>query len=919
MSDSPSLNTRSSIGDQFNRFKVAQKIAWGYGAVLGVAIVGTGLGIVLSNSQEDHAVRLKKHAQHEVELKSRLQSDVLQMRTHQQQLIPLLDRPEDFREAYSHVHQHHQEIGKSWAELEKIVAERTAHSQLDPNDVEVTQFLKEYEGVTAEYLQALETLVKSIELDQLKTPAQVQASQARLLAFTDSESAIKFDEIVDILTDRLEESREESAEADVELNQAIALRNWTVTLSMISSVAIGTLLAFLISRSITRPLTKLEQVALQVVDSQDFSIRSDLSTQDEVGTLAMALNQLIEWVGARTQALEHSLDRMEQMVNDRTQELNTIIDSLGDGLLVTNVTGEITRFNPTLLTLFDLQAEQIEGKTCAEVFRNDVTGLVTQNQSNPTAFLTSQVALLKERTGQARVTAIANPMDEQKAYLGSVVLIRDITLEKEIDQMKTDFISTVSHELRTPLTSVLGFAKLIQKKLEDVVLPAVNSDSPKIQRSVKQVRENLNIIIAEGDRLTSLINDVLDIAKIEAGKVEWNMQPLQIAEIIDRAIAATTVLANSSNLKMVCEIEPNLPEVVGDRDRLIQVLINLVSNAIKFTPSGTVTCGAHYQQGKIVVSVMDQGIGISSEDQPKVFEKFKQVGEVMTDKPKGTGLGLPICKQIVEHHNGQLWVESQLGQGSTFAFSLPVVVVVEAETTPVYLDSLVQQLKENVDRAVSPSYEQKNILVVDDEPHIRELLRQELESEGYLVRAAQDGIEALQLVKEFPPDLIILDVMMPNISGFDLAAVLKNNPVTMNIPTIILSIIQDKERGYRLGVDRYLNKPIDTELLLSDIKTLLTQEVSHKKVLVVDADLSTTKVLTDVLVSKGYAVTEAATGSEGIEKALSIKPDMIIINADVSEQHNMVQALRFENGLENIVFIVVQQDTSEPKTAQLLH
>jgi PAS domain S-box-containing protein len=918
MSDFPAPNARSSIGDQLNRFKIAQKIGWGYAAVLAVAIGGAGLGIGVSNYQENHAIRLRKHAQKELELKNHLQSKILLVRTHQQQLIPLLKRPEDFRVEYSHIQAHGQEVEKVWTDLEKFVAEPD-QSRLDTNDVLVAQLLQDYEGVSAEYLQSLEALVKSIDLNQLKTPAQIQAAQARLLQFTNSELAIKFDEISDTLVERIEDAQEESAESEVELNQAIALRNWTVILSTLSSVTIATLIAFFISRSISRPLTQLEQVALQVIDSEDFSLRSDLSTRDEVGTLAMALNQLIEWVGARTQALENSLDRMEQRVNDRTQELNTIIDSLGDGLLVTNITGKIIRFNPTLLTLFGLQSEQVDGKTCAEVFKNDVTGLVTQNQSNPTAFLTSQVALPKERTGQARVTAIAHQTDGQQNYLGSVVLIRDVTLEKEIDQMKTDFISTVSHELRTPLTSVLGFAKLIQKKLEDVVLPAVNSDSPKIQRTVKQVRENLNIIIAEGDRLTSLINDVLDIAKIEAGKVEWNMQPLQIAEIIERAIAATTVLANSSNLQMLCEVEPNLPDVVGDRDRLIQVLINLISNAIKFTPAGTVTCRAHYQQGKIIVSVIDQGIGIASGDQPRVFEKFKQVGEVMTDKPKGTGLGLPICKQIVEHHQGQLWVDSQPGRGSTFAFSLPVVVEIQAEQSPVYLDSLVQQLKANVDRAVSSSHEQKNILVVDDEPHIRELLRQELESEGYLVRAAQDGIEALQLVKEFPPDLIILDVMMPNISGFDLAAVLKNNPATMNIPMIILSIIQDKEQGYRLGVDRYLNKPINTELLLSDIKTLLTQEISHKKVLVVDADLSTTKVLTDVLVSKGYAVTEAATGSEGIEKALSIKPDMIIINADVSEQHNMVQALRFENGLEHIVFIVVQQDASEPKPAQLIH
>lgn len=915
MSCPPVLNpqTLSSTGNWFNRLKVAQKIACGYGVVVGVAIAGVTLGITLGNNQANQAESFRKHAEEKVDLERRLQTSVLQIRTHQQQLIPLLEYPEDFRSEYSHIQYHTIEIGRLWIDLERFIS-GADQPYLDRKDPELIEFLETYKAISAAYLHILEALVAKIDLNKPENPSQTSVVQAQLLKFTNSDLALKFDAISDDLVDLIKGSRKESAEAEADLLRANTLRDWAVALSIIASGAIATLLALRISHSITRPLEELEQVAQQVIDAEDFSLRSTISTQDEVGTLATVLNQLIKWVGIRTQALEQSRDQLEQTVKERTQELSAIIDSLGDGLLVTNATGKIIRFNPMLLTMFELKLEQIEDKTCLEVFENDVTSLVTQNRINPATSLTSEVTLIRERIGQARVTTIADSEVANQNYIGSVVLIRDITLEKQIDQMKTDFISTVSHELRTPLTSVLGFAKLIRKKLEEVVLPAVTIDSPKIQRTVKQVRENLHIIIAEGDRLTSLINDVLDIAKIEAGKMEWNMQPLPIAEILDRAIAATAVLAQAGKLQIIRQIEPDLPEVAGDRDRLIQVLINLLSNAIKFTPAGTIICRAHSNQGDIIVSVIDQGIGITPEDQPKVFEKFRQVGEVMTDKPKGTGLGLPICKQIIEHHNGQLWVESQLGQGSTFAFSLSTAV--STQTIPIHLDSLVQQLQENADRAVSLNDRQKNILVVDDEPHIRELLRQELEAEGYLIRTAQDGIEALRLVKELSPDLILLDVMMPNISGFDLAAVLKNNPATMNIPTIILSIIQDKERSDRLGVDRYLSKPINTELLLSDIKTLLTQEVSHKKVLVVDADLSTAKILTDVLISKGYAVTEAATGSEGIEKALLIKPDMIIINAGVSEQHNIVQTLRFDNGLKNVVFVVVQQDCTEAKLAQ---
>ena len=346
-----------------------------------------------------------------------------------------------------------------------------------------------------------------------------------------------------------------------------------------------------------------------------------------------------------------------------------------------------------------------------------------------------------------------------------------------------------------------------------------------------------------------------------------------------------------------------------DRNRLIQVVINLISNAIKFTPSGSITCRAQHQGTNIIISIIDTGIGLSPNDLDKVFDKFTQVGEIMTDKPQGTGLGLPICKQIIEHHGGRIWVESKLDQGSTFSFTLPTGEV--AHTTEIVStnwQALVTRLKENVGRAVTPENKaQKTILVVDDEPHIRQLLRQELEAVGYQVDVATDGMDALNQIKASLPDLIILDVMMPNIDGFDLAAVLKNNPATMGIPTIVLSIIQDQERGYRLGVDRYLSKPIDTDVLLNDIKTLLDQGTSNRKVLVVDIDVATTQTLTDVLLSTGYTVTQSTTGKDGIEKALSLQPDMIIVDSAISIEHDLVNTLRFDNGLETIFFIMVEE------------
>ena len=241
----------------------------------------------------------------------------------------------------------------------------------------------------------------------------------------------------------------------------------------------------------------------------------------------------------------------------------------------------------------------------------------------------------------------------------------------EADAAKSSFLSTVSHELRTPLTSVLGFAKIIKKRLEDRIFPLVPTGDRKIAQTIQQVDDNLKVVVSEGERLTKLIDDVLDLAKIEAGKLEWHMEPVTIGDVIDRATAATSSLFEQKGLRLVKEVAADLPSITGDRDRLIQVVINLISNAVKFTDAGSITCRAVRRGGDLVVSVIDTGMGIAPADQPKVFERFKQVGDTLTDKPKGTGLGLPICREIVEHHGGRVWVESALGQGSTFSFSLP--------------------------------------------------------------------------------------------------------------------------------------------------------------------------------------------------------------------------------------------------------
>jgi signal transduction histidine kinase/CheY-like chemotaxis protein/ligand-binding sensor domain-containing protein len=474
---------------------------------------------------------------------------------------------------------------------------------------------------------------------------------------------------------------------------------------------------------------------------------------------------------------------------------------------------------------------------------------------------------------------------------------------EEANEAKSAFLSTVSHELRTPLTSVIGFAKIIRKRLTEKLFPLIEENNGKVMKTMDQVSQNLNVVVSEGERLTTLINDVLDLAKIEAGKMEWHSETVNMAEVIDQAIAATGAVFENKKLFLKKSIDKNIPDIQGDKDKLIQVLINLLSNAAKFTYEGSVRCTVKNVNSEIVVSIEDTGMGISKEDQTKVFDKFKQVGDTLTDKPKGTGLGLPICKEIIEHHDGRIWVESELGKGSTFSFSLPHTL---KEKTVLNLDDMVRELKKQVFHTAPNSDDQKQtILVVDDEEHIRDLLRQELTDSGYIVKEASNGKEAIQSIRTETPDLIILDVMMPEMNGFDVAAILKNDPSTMDIPILILSIVQDKERGTRLGVDRYLTKPIDTEKLFAEVGSLLEQGKSKKKVMIVDENTSTVRTLAEVLQTRGYHVVES-DGAELIKKAIDSKPDIIILNSVLSKDQELIKTLRFEKGLENVLFMLYQ-------------
>jgi len=272
---------------------------------------------------------------------------------------------------------------------------------------------------------------------------------------------------------------------------------------------------------------------------------------------------------------------------------------------------------------------------------------------------------------------LAEALATQAAFaIENAYLFDEIHKAKEAaeaaNESKSAFVANVSHELRTPLTSILGFAKVINRRLTRKILPQIDLRDQKNRRTTNNTLEELNIIISEAERLTTLINNVLDLSKIEAGKLEWQMEPVSLAEVIDRSISSTSTLFKQKELELIKDVDSMLPDVIGDKDRLVQVMINLLSNAVKFTDQGSVICRAKRDNDDVLVSIIDTGGGIHKDEHKRVFEKFTQVTDTLTGKPRGTGLGLPICKQIVEFHGGHIWLDSDPGHGSIFSFTLPI-------------------------------------------------------------------------------------------------------------------------------------------------------------------------------------------------------------------------------------------------------
>jgi len=387
-------------------------------------------------------------------------------------------------------------------------------------------------------------------------------------------------------------------------------------------------------------------------------------------------------------------ERLQSEIAEREkveEKYKAIFDNAVEGIFQSTLEGRLIAANPSMAKLFgyDSPEELIAGVSDlgTQVYvrledrerflrrlknKGKASGFEVEyyRKDGTVGWLSSSARLIRDEEGNPlHVEGMAEDITPRKQ---AVIALREAKQEAErLSQMKSNFLSMVSHELRTPLTSILGFAKITRKRLGQI-LDGGSKCPDDVSRRLDRINDNTGVIVTEGERLTELINNVLDLSKLESGHFEWHMEDVSMNDVLAHSLAATEVLFADTKVALVQKVPQDLPLVGGDHDRLIQVVINLLSNAVKFTAEGSVVLSAVVKGDELVVRVEDSGIGVPPDEVDVIFDKFRQLGDTLTDKPKGTGLGLPICKEIVKHHGGSIWVEPSKSGGSLFAFAIPV-------------------------------------------------------------------------------------------------------------------------------------------------------------------------------------------------------------------------------------------------------
>jgi Amt family ammonium transporter len=643
----------------------------------------------------------------------------------------------------------------------------------------------------------------------------------------------------------------------------------------------------------TTELFDLFRVMDEQSKSGDLSLRVPVEPFTEIGQIADRYNRVIY-------ALDLATARTEGII--RTA-LDGIITFTKDALRITGA-------NPAAAHIFGYLPEGMVNRPLTMLL--DTPGANTSQLIGALLLRTSQADSRVEMVGR-RADGALFPVEVvvTEAHTGNDIFFtgtfRDITERKQAEaalreakdaaeaanRSKSIFLANMSHELRTPLNAIIGYSELIEEEAADEGVDFIVPDLQKIRSA--------------GRHLLALINDILDISKIEAGRMELFLETFEIEAMLENVITTITPLIEKNKNQLQVHNQADMGTMHADLTKMRQILFNLLSNASKFTERGSITLTVRREidaDGRdwISIAVADTGIGMTPAQLEKLFEKFQQADTSTTRKYGGTGLGLAISRQFALMMGGDITVSSEVGSGSTFIVQIPSRVPDPKQGT---------EERAAADAGRSPSEiaaaNPYTVLVIDDDPAAREMMARTLEKAGYHVQTANDGMAGLAAARALQPDLITLDVIMPGIDGWTVLSALKADAVLRTIPVVMLTIADSTEMGFALGAAAYLSKPIDVGQLLALLGSYQHERSDEQHVLVVDDDPLTREVLRRTLASEGWRVVEAANGVDALTQVRTAAPALILLDLMMPEMDGFqfVTALRAVDAWSAIPVIVM--------------